>query len=116
MGFKYKILPWTEKTNKSRHRIIGLQKEEGQWITDEVQGEGEVAVEYFEDLFKYSSPSDFESFLQDILTSITSQINTRLAAVATEEEARQALFMMIPKASKFRWYYNPFFSTCLAYN
>ena len=67
-----------KKTKRSRHRIIRLQNEEGQWITYEVGGG------------------------VGIPTSIISQIKTRLTAVATEEEVRQVLFMMISKSSKFR--------------
>ena len=56
-----------------------------------------MAVEYFEDLFSTTSPSDFEGFLEEIVPSITPQMNNGLLRLATEEEVRQALFMMHPE-------------------
>lgn len=43
------------------------------------------------------SPSDFEYFLQEILSTITNQMNGRLTKLAIEEEVLQALFMIHPE-------------------
>lgn len=65
------------KQRKARNRVVGLHNENGQWITYE-NGVEKVAVDYFEDLFGTTSPSEFESFLEDIPSSIIQQINQRL--------------------------------------
>ena len=46
-----------------RNRIFGLHDVDGNWITEDNGGE-KVAIDYFEDLFSTTSPSDFDSFLQ----------------------------------------------------
>ena len=56
-----------------------------------------MAVEYFDDLFSTTSPSEFEGFLEKIVPSITPQMNNGLLRLATEEEVRQTLFMMHPE-------------------
>ena len=60
----------------------------------EEQGVEKVAVDYFDDLFQTSNPSEFDGFLDKITPIITPQINQRLLRLATEEEVRQAIFMM----------------------
>ena len=40
---------------------------------------------------------EFDSFLEEIVPSISSQMNQHLLKLATEEEVRQALFMMHPE-------------------
>ncbi|XP_056848447.1 uncharacterized protein LOC130498828 [Raphanus sativus] len=84
------------KQRRARNRIVGLYDEGGNWITEE-QGIEKVAVNYFEDLFTTTSPSEFEVFLGEITPSITHQTNQMLIKLATEEEVRQALFMMHPE-------------------
>ena len=56
-----------------------------------------VVVDYFENLFSNTSPSGFESFLAEVTTSITPQMNQRLQRLATESEVKEALFMMHPE-------------------
>ena len=56
-----------------------------------------MAVDYFEELFTTTSPSEFDSFLAEVTPSINFQINERLLKIATEDKVRQALFMMHPK-------------------
>ena len=60
-------------------------------------GVEKVAINYFEDLFTSSSPSEFDSFLTEIIPGITPQMNQRLLRIATEEELKEALFMMHPE-------------------
>lgn len=84
------------KQQRIRNRIVGLHDANGDWITDD-KGVEQVGVDYFEDLFSTTSPSEFDSFLADITPGITSQMNQRLLRVATEEEVRHALFMMHPE-------------------
>ena len=62
------------KQRRTRNRIVGLYDENGQWITED-NGVEKVAVDYFDDLFGTTSPADFDSFLEEIPTSIDEQMN-----------------------------------------
>ena len=84
------------KQRRARNRIVGLYDTNGDWIIEE-QGVEKVAVDYFGDLFQTTSPTEFDDFLDEINPTITPQMNQRLVRLATEEEVRQALFMMHPE-------------------
>ncbi|XP_056850846.1 uncharacterized protein LOC130500139 [Raphanus sativus] len=84
------------KQRRTRNRIVGLHDTHGNWITEDT-GIEKVAVDYFEDLFNTTSPTDFEGFLEEIRPGITPQMNQRLLRQASEEEVRTALFMMHPE-------------------
>ena len=56
-----------------------------------------MAVKYFNDLFQSTSPSEFDIFLEEVSNLVTTTQNSRLMAMASEEEVRSALFMMHPK-------------------
>ena len=84
------------KQRRIQNRIAGLYNEEGSWVNSESKVE-EVAVKYFMDLFHTSSPEDFDSFLEEVPSSITDGQNWKLMAEATEEEVKAALFMMHPE-------------------
>ena len=84
------------KQRRVRNRIVGLHDAAGNWITDD-NGVEKVAVDYFEELFSTTSPSVFDDFLSDITPGITPQMNQWLLRLATEEEVREALFMMHPE-------------------
>ena len=84
------------KQRRVRNKIVGLHDTLGNWITDE-NGVEKVAVDYFEDLFSSTDPTEFDSFLDEIVPSISPQMNQILLRMATEEEVRLALFMMHPK-------------------
>ena len=56
-----------------------------------------MAVDYFEGLFSSTTPTEFDSFLEEIVPSISPQMNQILLRIATEDEVRQALFMMHPE-------------------
>ena len=75
---------------------MGLHDVDGNWITED-NGVEKVAINYFEDLFSTTSPSEFDSFLVEVTPGITPQMNQRLLRLATEEEVREALFMMHPE-------------------
>ncbi|KAF8105858.1 hypothetical protein N665_0153s0019 [Sinapis alba] len=84
------------KQRRTRNRIVGLHDGEDQWITEE-RGIETIVVDYFNDLFSSTSPSEFDNFLEDLPVRITHQMNQRLLRLATEEEVRIALFMMHPE-------------------
>ncbi|XP_056847407.1 uncharacterized protein LOC130498081 [Raphanus sativus] len=84
------------KQRRVQNRISGLHNEEGIWTNSELEIEN-IAVKYFRNLFKSTSPSDFDGFLEEIPASVTMDQNRKLTAVATEKEVRVALFMMHPE-------------------
>ena len=84
------------KQCRIRNKIMGLHDEMGNWITEENEIE-KVAVDYFESQFSTTTPTEFDSFLEEIVPSISPQMNQILLRIATEEEVRQALFMMHPE-------------------
>ena len=103
------------KQRRVRNRIVGLHDAVGNWITEDNMVE-KVAVDYFQDLFSTTSPSDFESFLAEVTMGITPQMNQRLLRLATDNEVKEALFMMHPeKAPGAHGMTALFFSTFLAY-
>ena len=58
---------------KQRHihnRIVGLYDANGNRITKD-KGVEQVDMDYFEDIFNTTSPSDFDDFLADITPGIT---------------------------------------------
>ena len=81
------------KQRRVHNRIVGLHDAAGNWITEDNAVE-KVAVDYFEDLFSTTSPSEFDSFLTEVTSDITPQMNQRLLRLVTEDEVREALFMM----------------------
>ncbi|XP_048596422.1 uncharacterized protein LOC125578148 [Brassica napus] len=83
------------RQRRVRNRIVGLHDVDGNWITDD-EGVEKVAVNYFDELFTTTSPTAFDNFLSEIQPSISTQTNGWLLRLATEEEIRQALFMMHP--------------------
>jgi len=70
------------KQRRVRNRIVGLHDSVGNWITEDNMVE-KVAVDYFQDLFSTTSPSDFESFLAEVTMGITPQMNQQLLSLAT---------------------------------
>ena len=65
------------KQRRARNRIVGLYDSDGNWIVEE-QGVEKLAVDYFDDLFHTTTPTDFDGFLDEITPSITPQLNQRL--------------------------------------
>ena len=53
------------KQRRVRNRIVGLHDEAENWITEDI-GVERVAVDYFEDIFTTTSPSEFDSFLEEV--------------------------------------------------
>lgn len=74
------------------NRIVGLHDEDGKWISNENCIE-KIAVGYFDGLFRITSPSEFDDFLEEVPVKITHQINQRLLRTVTEDEVRKTLFL-----------------------
>ena len=77
------------KQRRIQNKIIGLYNEDDNWVNSESEVEG-VAVKYFTDLFQTASPAEFDSFLEEVPTSITENQNNKLMAQATEDEVKAA--------------------------
>ena len=101
------------KQRRVRNRIVGLHDAAGNWITDD-NGVEKVAVDYFAELFTTTAPSEFDNFLSEITPGITAQMNQWLLRLATEEEVREALFMMHPEKAPGPDGMTPLFSEFLA--
>ena len=84
------------KQRRVRNRIVGLHDADGNWITEDT-GVEKVAIDYFENLFSTTSPSEFDSFLAEVTPGNTPHMNQRVLRLATEEEVKEALFMMHPE-------------------
>ena len=84
------------KQRRIRNKIVELHDDLDNWITEE-NGIEKVAVDYFDGLFSTTNPTDFDNFLDEIVPSISPQMNQILLRTAIEEEVRQALFMMHPE-------------------
>ena len=84
------------KQRRIQNKIVGLHNSGGDWVTSEAEIEG-VAVDYFNDLFSTTSPTDYDEFLNAVPTLITEDQNRTLTSWASEEEVRSALFMMHPE-------------------
>ena len=54
-------------------------------------------MDYFHGMFSTTSPSEFQSFMDEITPSITPQMNQRLFRIAAEDEVRRGLFMTLPE-------------------
>lgn len=53
---------------------------------------GQVAVDYFRDLFMSSNPHDLETIFQGFQARVTSDMNARLIAPISDEEIKRAAF------------------------
>ena len=84
------------KQHRVRNKIVGLHDEMSNWISEE-KGIEKVAVDYFEGMFSTTTPTEFDSVLEEIVPSIFPQMNQVLLRIATGKEVRQALFMMHPE-------------------
>ncbi|KAF8050187.1 hypothetical protein N665_2031s0005 [Sinapis alba] len=56
------------KQRRANNRIVGLYDTEGNWVVEE-KGVPKVAVDYFDELFKTTSPTDFEGEVTVFLRS-----------------------------------------------
>lgn len=81
------------KQRRARNRIISLYNPAGVWVSSKEEID-QVTVNYFEDLFSSTSPTESEEALKKVPSLILEQMNKMLTATSTEEEVRNALFMM----------------------
>ncbi|KAG7573473.1 Endonuclease/exonuclease/phosphatase superfamily [Arabidopsis suecica] len=79
------------KGNRSRKRIEKLKDAIGVFQFSEA-AKGEVASNYFENLFKSSNPPSFNDWFEGFLPKVTDEMNVRLIARVSKEEIREAAF------------------------
>lgn len=113
--FNTKFYHVLTKQRPVRNRIEGLHDEDENRITDD-KGVEKVAVDYVEDLFSTTSPSDFDGFLEEITPCITSHMNQTLLRIATEDEVQQSLFIMHPEKTTRPDGMTALFPTFMPYN
>ena len=94
--FNTKFYHALTKQRQVRNKIVGLHDAAENWITEDT-GVEKVDVDYFEEIFSSTSPSEFDSFLSEVTPGITPEMNQRLLKLATEDKVREVLFMMHPE-------------------
>ncbi|XP_071933079.1 uncharacterized protein [Coffea arabica] len=83
------------KTRRKRNKITSLQKENGEWCTDNQQIVQEIC-KYYEDMYTTSQPQNMEEVLEGVPVSVTSRLNQNLIQPVEENEVRAAVFSMHP--------------------
>ncbi|XP_013583433.1 PREDICTED: uncharacterized protein LOC106292388 [Brassica oleracea var. oleracea] len=83
------------KQRRARNRITKLKNSMGAWVETEEEIE-QVAVEYFENIFATSNPSDFETSIRFITERVTNEINVMLTAPPSDAEIKDAVFAINP--------------------
>lgn len=53
---------------------------------------GEIAINYFQDLFKSSNPTNFQDIFQGFLPRVTDEMNEMLIKDVSNEEVKEAIF------------------------
>ncbi|KAG7548894.1 Endonuclease/exonuclease/phosphatase, partial [Arabidopsis suecica] len=79
------------KGRKLQNRILMLLDDSGNEHFSE-GSKGQVAVDYFRDLFMSSNPHDLETIFQGFQARVTSDMNARLIAPISDEEIKRAAF------------------------
>ena len=79
------------RTNK----IVGLSNSNGQWCTDGFEI-GNIAVQYFEDIFGSSYPYRMDETLSIVPPVVSEGMNHQLSVLYLAKEVQQALFDMPP--------------------
>ncbi|KAG7588150.1 Reverse transcriptase zinc-binding domain [Arabidopsis suecica] len=79
------------KGNRARKRIEKLRDRNGAFQRSEA-AKGEVATEYFNNLFKSSNPRSFQEWFSGFPPSVSAEMNENLIEKVTVEEVRQAVF------------------------
>ncbi|KAG7589319.1 Reverse transcriptase domain [Arabidopsis suecica] len=86
------------KDSRARNRIEKLIDINGFEQFSE-GAKGEVASAYFQNLFKSSNPASFNSWFQDFQPRVSEEMNSRLIAVVSPEEIKEAVFSIKPSSA-----------------
>ncbi|KAL0815981.1 hypothetical protein Bca101_072425 [Brassica carinata] len=82
------------KMARARNTIDKLINEEGVEVFSEA-AKGEVAVQYFSNLFKSSNPTSFGTWFQGMRTRVTTNMNHELTKPVSDLEVKQDVFALI---------------------
>lgn len=85
----------TTKHRRARNRVICIKDKEGRMVESD-RGIEKVAVDYFQDLFSTSVPTDMDASLRFIKNKVSGTTNDFLTAEPTEQEIKKALFDINP--------------------
>lgn len=83
------------KVRAHRNRIVVLQNEQGEVVTEQRALEA-LAVEFYSNLFTAQDELEPEHIVQHVPARVTSDMNEGLCRPFREDEVRRALFMMGP--------------------
>lgn len=83
------------KAARAKKHIDKLMNNEGEEVFSE-ESKGEVAMQFYSDLFKSSSPPPFTSWFHEMHPRVTNQMNAELTKRVTPMEVREAVFSINP--------------------
>lgn len=83
------------KASRRRNLITKLTNAAGVEVFSEVE-KGDVAVQFYSNLFQSSNPPPCPSWFQDFRPRVTPQMNAELLKPILEEEVREAVFSIDP--------------------
>ena len=78
-----------------RNRILDLKNNQNVWCTEESQIKN-IAFEYYQSLFSFSVPSDFDEVLSKVQPLVTNDMNSMLLQQFNKEEVEVAMKQMEP--------------------
>ncbi|XP_013694544.2 uncharacterized protein LOC106398556 [Brassica napus] len=79
------------KMRRSKNQVLKLKDKEGleQW-TDEAKAE--IAIEYFNELFKSTNTNSYDPVFEDFVPKVTTSMNVDLLRAVSKEEVKDAIF------------------------
>ena len=86
------------KQRRGKNTIRGILDSNGRWCEDEA-GMGEIAVQYFNDIFSSSAGLEVEETVRVIDRVVTTDMNCQLLSPFTALEIQQVAFQMHPSKS-----------------
>lgn len=86
------------KSSRNKNRIDKLIDANG--ITQKADASmGEVAIAFFSDLYKSSTPADFQQIFNGFQAKVTTTMNDQLIQPVTKEEVEEAVFSIKPSSA-----------------
>lgn len=79
------------KANRAKKRVLKLVDDQGVSHFSE-SAKGEVASNYFSDLFKSTNPTDFKDLFDGFIPSVSPRMNEYLIKEVSRAEVRDAVF------------------------
>lgn len=95
---EYQVLLCISQSNKTRGSILKLNNKTGVPQFSEA-GKGEMATQYFQDLFGSSNPDYFDEFFHGFRSRVSSSMNEQLTRDVSKEEVKEAVFAIKPSSA-----------------